>query len=319
MSVTAMPARATASDAAVTNDRAWGKSRSSDVWLRKTRWTSLPRTLRKIRLGLSVRFYSRDRYSPDRGRLGRRRFRRAGCRRHPGRQDRPHGRAPGRHQGQLLLALPRPRRLPGRARGQVGGGDGHAVPRHGRVARRASVGADAQPPARVPQHQGALAGPRDAGLGAQGRARPRRPGAGRPPDLRPDHRRPARARLRRGGGAVAGQRAVLRQRRLRGGGPPADGVRPAQRGLQAAGPADGPRGAGRVAVPAMRPLLVVDAANAIGVIPDGWWRRRAEAVALLRDALEPVAEAGLAGWHAGPLEVVLIVEGAASRVAPGHD
>src|SRR5437764_13222839 len=73
----------------------------------------------------------------------------------------------------------------------------------------------------------------------------------------------------------------------------------------------------------MRPLLVVDAANAVGVVPDGWWRRRADAAVLLRDALEPVAEAGLATgalpWLAQPLEVVLVVEGAASRVAPGRD
>jgi hypothetical protein len=72
------------------------------------------------------------------------------------------------------------------------------------------------------------------------------------------------------------------------------------------------------------PLLVVDAANVVGAVPDGWWRRRAEAAGLLRDALEPVAESGLpaAGlpaalaWLTGhPLEVVLVVEGAATRVS----
>jgi len=70
--------------------------------------------------------------------------------------------------------------------------------------------------------------------------------------------------------------------------------------------------------------VVVDAANVVGAVPDGWWRRRAEATRLLRDALEPVAEAGLAAsalpagleWLTRPpLEVVLVVEGAAARVA----
>jgi len=60
------------------------------------------------------------------------------------------------------------------------------------------------------------------------------------------------------------------------------------------------------------PLLVVDAANVVGVVPDGWWRRRAEAAELLRDALAPVGEHGLSGVR-GPVEVVLVVEGAASR------
>jgi hypothetical protein len=73
-----------------------------------------------------------------------------------------------------------------------------------------------------------------------------------------------------------------------------------------------------------RPLLVVDAANVVGGVPDGWWRHRAEATELLRDALEPVAAEGLSARRlpAGltwltrpPLEVVLVVEGAASRIA----
>jgi hypothetical protein len=48
-------------------------------------------------------------------------------------------------------------------------------------------------------------------------------------------------------------------------------------------------------------------------VPDGWWRRRAEAASLLRDALAPVAEGGLPGLP-GPVEVVLVVEGAAARI-----
>ena len=54
-------------------------------------------------------------------------------------------------------------------------------------------------------------------------------------------------------------------------------------------------------------LLVVDAANVIGSVPDGWWRDRAGAVRRLRDAL---ASAGL------PEDVVLVVEGAARGVEP---
>jgi phosphoribosylcarboxyaminoimidazole (NCAIR) mutase len=54
-------------------------------------------------------------------------------------------------------------------------------------------------------------------------------------------------------------------------------------------------------------MLIVDAANVIGSIPDGWWRDRAGAVRRLRDAL---AAADL------PDEVVLVVEGAARGVEP---
>lgn len=61
------------------------------------------------------------------------------------------------------------------------------------------------------------------------------------------------------------------------------------------------------------PLLVVDAANVIGSVPDGWWRDRAAAAARLRDALVPVATTGLPGLPP-PVEVVLVVEGAAKQV-----
>ena len=73
-----------------------------------------------------------------------------------------------------------------------------------------------------------------------------------------------------------------------------------------------------------RPLLVVDAANVVGMVPDGWWRRRAEATELLRDALEPLAETGVddrdlpaeLAWLSRPaLEVVLVVEGAAAGIS----
>ena len=72
-----------------------------------------------------------------------------------------------------------------------------------------------------------------------------------------------------------------------------------------------------------RPLVIVDAANAIGMLPDGWWRRRAEAAGLLRDALAPLAGTGFPAnvlppgldWLTRPpLDVVLVVEGAAARI-----
>jgi hypothetical protein len=61
-------------------------------------------------------------------------------------------------------------------------------------------------------------------------------------------------------------------------------------------------------------LLIVDAANVVGSVPDGWWRDRPAAARRLRDALVPVAAGGLPGWPP-PLEVVLVVEGAARDVA----
>jgi hypothetical protein len=64
------------------------------------------------------------------------------------------------------------------------------------------------------------------------------------------------------------------------------------------------------------PLLVVDGANVVGSVPDGWWRDRLGAARRLRDALVPLAAAdsGLAEVG-GPAEVVLVVEGAASGLA----
>jgi hypothetical protein len=68
-----------------------------------------------------------------------------------------------------------------------------------------------------------------------------------------------------------------------------------------------------------RPLLVVDAANVVGSVPDGWWRDRAGATERLRDALVDYAALGLSSGplplRDGPLDIVLVVEGAARRVA----
>jgi hypothetical protein len=69
-----------------------------------------------------------------------------------------------------------------------------------------------------------------------------------------------------------------------------------------------------VAVPT---LLVVDAANVVGSVPDGWWRDRAGATARLRDRLARLAGTGVADL-APPLDVLLVVEGAA-RGVPATD
>ncbi|MGW4726135.1 PIN domain-containing protein [Streptomyces sp. S1] len=66
--------------------------------------------------------------------------------------------------------------------------------------------------------------------------------------------------------------------------------------------------------PALRPLLVVDGANVVGSVPDGWWRDRRGAAERLRDRL--AATGGPAdGPYPGPYEIVLVVEGHARGVA----
>ncbi|GAA3998815.1 hypothetical protein GCM10022247_18810 [Allokutzneria multivorans] len=62
------------------------------------------------------------------------------------------------------------------------------------------------------------------------------------------------------------------------------------------------------------PLLIVDAANVVGSVPDGWWRDRRGANERLRDSLIPLRDNGLPSLS-GPIEVVLVVEGAARDVA----
>lgn len=51
--------------------------------------------------------------------------------------------------------------------------------------------------------------------------------------------------------------------------------------------------------------MIVDAANVVGSVPDGWWRDRRGAAVRLRD--------GLVGYGDGA-EIVLVVEGAARGV-----
>ncbi|WP_326571963.1 NTP pyrophosphohydrolase [Actinacidiphila glaucinigra] len=71
------------------------------------------------------------------------------------------------------------------------------------------------------------------------------------------------------------------------------------------------------------PLVVVDAANTVGSVPDGWWRDRHGATERVRDALAGLARTGLPEradvpeWaRRAPLDIVLVVEGAARGVAP---
>ncbi|WP_030765074.1 NYN domain-containing protein [Streptomyces sp. NRRL F-2664] len=59
----------------------------------------------------------------------------------------------------------------------------------------------------------------------------------------------------------------------------------------------------------MRTVLIVDAANVVGSVPDGWWRDRRGAAERLRDRLAARAATG-----EGDEEIVLVVEGAARGV-----
>lgn len=68
----------------------------------------------------------------------------------------------------------------------------------------------------------------------------------------------------------------------------------------------------------VHPAVVVDGANVVGSVPDGWWKDRAGAAARLRDRLAglavPADELGLEGdaWYP---EVSLVVEGRARDIA----
>jgi hypothetical protein len=52
-------------------------------------------------------------------------------------------------------------------------------------------------------------------------------------------------------------------------------------------------------------LLIVDAANVVGSVPDGWWRDRAGAAARLRDRLAAaVASNRSTGYASSPLRAM---------------
>lgn len=59
----------------------------------------------------------------------------------------------------------------------------------------------------------------------------------------------------------------------------------------------------------MKPLLIIDAANVMGSVPDGWWRDRHAAAERLRDRLDRATDSAVA--HT---EIVLVVEGRAKGV-----
>lgn len=71
-----------------------------------------------------------------------------------------------------------------------------------------------------------------------------------------------------------------------------------------------------------RPVLVVDGANVVGSVPDGWWRDRAGAAARFRSRVAEVAvpaeEFGLGATMWFP-RVVLVVEGQARALEPADD
>lgn len=68
------------------------------------------------------------------------------------------------------------------------------------------------------------------------------------------------------------------------------------------------------------PLVIVDAANVVGSVPDGWWRDRVGATTRLRDRIGGLSEGGVPDegvpeWAAhGPVEVLMVVEGKARGV-----
>jgi hypothetical protein len=61
------------------------------------------------------------------------------------------------------------------------------------------------------------------------------------------------------------------------------------------------------------PLVVIDAANVVGSVPDGWWKDRHGATERLRDRLSALPTQSL-GPLEPPLDVVMVVEGKARDV-----
>ena len=72
----------------------------------------------------------------------------------------------------------------------------------------------------------------------------------------------------------------------------------------------------------VRPVVIVDGANVVGSVPDGWWRDRAGAAERLLERLERLAEQGVPAGQLGLTEsawypeFVVVVEGRARTAAP---
>ena len=66
---------------------------------------------------------------------------------------------------------------------------------------------------------------------------------------------------------------------------------------------------------AARPTVVVDAANVVGAVPDGWWKDRRGAAAKLRDRIEKRAATGK-GIRAGFVELPATVVPGLDRAFP---
>lgn len=63
----------------------------------------------------------------------------------------------------------------------------------------------------------------------------------------------------------------------------------------------------------MIPLVIIDAANVVGSVPDGWWKDRHGATERLRDNLANLPTSGV-GTLQPPVDVVMVVEGRARNV-----
>lgn len=61
------------------------------------------------------------------------------------------------------------------------------------------------------------------------------------------------------------------------------------------------------------PLLIIDAANVVGSVPNGWWRNRFAAAIRLRDSLRSLHAIGLRRLKP-PVDVLLVTEGDACGV-----
>jgi hypothetical protein len=67
----------------------------------------------------------------------------------------------------------------------------------------------------------------------------------------------------------------------------------------------------------MTPLVIIDAANVVGSVPDGWWRDRHGATERLRDNLADLPAKGVGNLDP-PVDVVMVVEGKARGVGPSE-